>query len=139
MIGNLDWAATDGPKENSCCHNSKLIGAGEDVNPKYSIPYDFDASGLVNAHYAAPPDGLKVRSVRQRLFRGFCAYNDSLPQASELFREKRADILALFENNPNLTDKNRKSAIKYIEDFYKTLNDPKRFKKEITDKCRGSH
>ncbi len=36
MIGNLDWAATDGPKEDSCCHNSRLIGAGNEINPKYT-------------------------------------------------------------------------------------------------------
>ena len=137
MIGNLDWAATDGPGENSCCHNSKLIGAGEDLNPKFSIPYDFDASGLVNAHYAAPPDGLKVRNVRQRLFRGFCIHNDTLPQAADLLREKKTDILALFEDNPHLTDRTRKDAIGYIEDFYKVIDNPKRFKKEFIDKCRG--
>jgi len=138
LIGNLDWAATDGPKDDSCCHNSKLIGAGEDIEPKFSIPYDFDASGLVNAHYAAPPDGLKIRNVRQRLYRGFCAYNDSLPQATGLFREKKTDIMALFETNPHLTDKNSNKAIRYIEGFYKVLDDPKRFEKEITGKCRGS-
>jgi len=136
LIGNLDWAATDGPKE-SCCHNAKLIGAGADVNPKYTIPYDFDSSGLVDAHYALPPDGLRVHSIRQRLYRGLCFTNDQLPQTVELFNEKKTDILALFENDRLLTDKNRKKAIDYIEDFYDTVNDPKKFKKEITDKCRG--
>jgi len=137
MIGNLDWAATDGPDEKSCCHNSKLIGAGEDLNPKFSIPYDFDASGLVDAHYAAPPDGLKVRNVRQRLFRGFCIHNETLPQAADLFRGKKTEILALFEGNPHLTDRNRNKAVNYIEGFYKTLNNPKHFEKEFIDKCRG--
>lgn len=137
LIGNLDWAATGGPEKDKCCHNSKLIGKGVDENPKYVIPYDFDACGLVNAHYAAPPDSLKVRNVRQRLYRGFCTYNNTLPQTVELFNEKKPDILALFEDNTHLSDKNRKNSIKYIEDFYKIINDPKRFKKEITDKCRG--
>lgn len=137
LIGNLDWAATDGPEEDSCCHNSKLIGAGEDQDPKYSIPYDFDASGLVDAHYAAPPNGLKIRNVRQRLYRGFCIHNDTLPQAADLFREKRPDILALFEDNVHLSDRTRKNAIGYIEGFYKVINDPKRFEKAFTDKCRG--
>jgi hypothetical protein len=137
LIGNVDWAATSGPDKNRCCHNSRLIGAGEDVNPKYGVPYDFDSSGLVNAHYASPPDGLNLRNIRQRLYRGICFHNDALPQATELFREKKADILALFENNPHLTDKTRKNSIKYIEDFYDVINDPKRFKREITGKCRG--
>jgi len=137
MIGNLDWAATDGPEENSCCHNSKIIGIDRKTNPKISIPYDFDASGLVNAHYAAPPNGLKLRNIRQRLFRGFCIHNDALPGAVELLKQKKPAILALFENNPHLTDRTRNDAIGYIESFYTTINNPKRFQKEIIGKCRG--
>ena len=137
MVGNLDWATTDGPKEDECCHNAKLIGAGNDLTPKYGIPYDFDSTGLVDAHYAQPPVGLGVRNIRQRLYRGFCPANDKLPQTVELFNEKRTDILALFQNDTHLNDKSRKRAIDYIEEFYKVINDPKRFKKEITDKCRG--
>ena len=137
LIGNLDWAATSGPDKDKCCHNGKIIGKSENENPKYAIPYDFDASGLVNAHYAVPPDKLKVRNIRQRLYRGFCNHNDMLPQAVAKFNEKKPDIMALFESNTHLTDRNRKNAIKYIEEFYEILNDPKRFKREITDKCRG--
>ena len=137
LIGNLDWAATGGPDKDKCCHNGKLIGKSENENPKYAIPYDFDACGLVNAHYAVPPDSLKVRNVRQRLYRGFCTHNDKLPQAVARFNEKKPEIMALFENNTHLNDKNRNIAIEYVEDFYEILNNPKRFKKEITDKCRG--
>jgi len=137
MIGNLDWAATRGPEDDKCCHNAKIIGKSNDENPKYAIPYDFDASGLVDAHYAAPPNGLKVRSVRQRLYRGFCAHNDKLPGTVALFNDKKAGILALFEDNTHLNGRTRDNSIEYIEDFYEIINDPKRFKKQITDKCRG--
>ena len=138
LVGNVDYATNDGPGHDSCCHNSKLIGEGDDVVPKFSIPYDFDATGLVDAHYAYPPTLLKLRNIRQRLYRGFCFANDKLPQTVALFNEKKPDILALFNDDPRLLDKNRKKAIKYIEDFYEIINDPKEFKEEITDKCRGS-
>ena len=137
MIGNLDWAVTDGPKDDSCCHNARLIGTGNDAVPKFAVPYDFDASGLVNAHYAVPPDGLRVRSIRTRLYRGFCAFNDQLPQTVALFQQKKTDILALFRDNPHLTDRYRDDAIDYIEDFYEIIDDPDKLEKEITDKCRG--
>jgi len=137
MIGNLDFAVTDGPKDDSCCHNSRLIGAGNDVSPKYSVPYDFDSSGLVNTHYAAPPDGLKVRNIRQRLYRGFCMNNDELPLTVALFNEKKPEILALFQSNPHLTDRYREDAIEYIDDFYEIINDPKDLEKDVIDKCRG--
>ena len=137
MIGNLDFAATGGPDKNKCCHNSKIIGKGKDDVPKYVIPYDFDSTGLVNAHYAAPPDKLNVRNVRQRLYRGFCVHNHTLPQAVEVFQQKKPEIMALFEENTNLSSSSRKRAINYLEDFYEVLDDPKRFKRAITDKCRG--
>ncbi len=137
MIGNLDWSATGGPKEDSCCHNARLIGVNNETLPHYSVPYDFDSTGLVNAHYASPPNSLKMRTIRQRLYRGFCPYNDQLPQTVELFNEKKADILALFKNDTFLNDRTRKNTISYIEDFYEIINNPKRFKREIIDKCRG--
>jgi len=137
MIGNLDWSATGGPKKDSCCHNARLIGVSDEAVPRYSVPYDFDSSGLVNAHYASPPNSLKVRNIRQRLYRGFCVYNDQLPQTVEFFNEKKTDILALFVNDPYLSDRTAKDAISYIEDFYEIINDPKRFKRYIIDKCRG--
>jgi len=137
MIGNLDFAATGGPDKNKCCHNAKIIGKSIDETPKYVIPYDFDSTGLVNAHYAAPPDKLKVRNVRQRLYRGFCVQNHTLTQAAERFQEKKPEIMALFENDVHLSNSSRKRAISYLEDFYEVLDDPKRFKREITDKCRG--
>ncbi len=137
MIGNLDWAATGGPDKDKCCHNAKIIGTGVDDVPKYVIPYDFDSTGLVNAHYAAPPDKLGVRTVRERLYRGFCAQNETLPQSADLFRQKRPEIMALFEENTHLTNSSRKRAIRYLEAFYEILDDPEMFKREITDKCRG--
>ena len=137
MIGNLDWAATGGPKEDKCCHNSRLIGEGNEIDPKFPIPYDFDSSGLVNAHYAAPPDGLRVRNIRQRMYRGFCLYNDEMPQTVALFKEKKADIMALFQDNPHLSDFMRSDAIKYLEDFYKIIESPNRLEKDIIGKCRG--
>ncbi len=137
LIGNLDWSALDGPEEDGCCHNSKLIGKDDESIPKYGIPYDFDSSGLVNAHYALPPVGLGVRNIRQRLYRGFCFANDALPGAVEVFEQNRPGIMALFSDNPQLDDKYREQAIEYIEDFYAVINDPKRFEKEITGKCRG--
>jgi len=137
LIGNLDWAATSGPDKQRCCHNSRLIGKDEASVPKYAIPYDFDFSGLVNAPYASPPEGIRVRNVRQRLYRGFCADNDALPRAVADFNEKRQAIMALFEDNPHLSGRERGYAARFLQDFYEIVNDPARFKRQITDKCRG--
>ena len=137
LFGNLDWSAFDAHGDDDCCHNSRLIGEGSEAIPKYGIPYDFDSSGLVDPHYALPPAGLGMRNIRQRLYRGFCFANDALPATVELFNQKKPDILALFNDNRHLTDGTRAEAIEYIEAFYEVINDPGKFREEITGKCRG--
>jgi hypothetical protein len=138
MVGNVDYASNKGPEDDECCHNTKLIGAGNYLKPRYSIPYDFDSTGLVDAHYAYAPTVLKLRNVRQRLYRGFCFANDKLPETVALFKAKKPDILNLFRNNAHLDDRSREKAVKYIEDFYKIINDPHKFEEKIIDQCRGS-
>ena len=138
MVGNVDYATNEGPEDDSCCHNTRLIGTGDYDTPRYSIPYDFDATGLVDAHYAYPPEALKLRNIRQRLYRGFCRNNDQLPQSVALFNTQKQEILDLFRDQSQLREHNRKKAIRYIEDFYRVINDPEKFKKQVVDKCRGS-
>ena len=41
------------------------VGYKDSQVPRYSIPYDFDSTGLVDAHYAHAPAVLKLRNVRQ--------------------------------------------------------------------------
>lgn len=136
LIGNLDWSALGGPGE-YCCHNGRLIGASPDAETVYPIPYDLDSSGLVNAHYAAPPANLGVRNVRQRLWRGFCAHNEGVKPALEEFRAKRGEIEALFENETRLDKSHRKQALRYIEDFYDDLDSDAAIQEELIDNCRG--
>lgn len=136
MIGNLDWSPTRGP-DGSCCHNVKLIGAGSESDTEYPIPYDFDATGLVDAHYAQPPAGLRVRNVRTRLFRGYCRHNETLEAARARFLQREADILALVEGEPRLTERNRNFATRYLESFFDILRDDAAFEKQIVSACRG--
>ena len=134
MIGNLDWAATSGPDHNRSCHNTRHRCPVKAIIPKHVGPYDFDFSGLVNAPYAVPPDGLRVRKVTQRLYRGFFVHNDSLPLSVATFNEKKSAIMTLFRDDPHLDNRSRDSAIKFLEGFYKVINNPKAFKHEIIDK-----
>lgn len=136
LISNLDWSVLSGPKEH-CCHNARLIGESLTAATVFAIPYDLDSSGLVDTHYAAPPANLRVRSIRQRLFRGFCEHNVSVPVVLDQFRELREPILALFENEARLDNRNRSGATKFIEQFYRMLESPKDVEKQLIGNCRG--
>ncbi|MFM9076325.1 MAG: hypothetical protein ACKORJ_12300, partial [Bacteroidota bacterium] len=61
MIANTDWSV-------QYRQNIKLIGGTG--QPVYTVPYDFDHSGIVGAPYAKPAEALQMSSVRERRYRG---------------------------------------------------------------------
>ncbi len=137
LIANLDWAATAAPGGEDCCHNGKLIGESDDARPVIAIPYDFDSSGLVDAHYAAPPAQLGMRKITQRLYRGFCANNDRVPATVQQFRELQPAIIDLIENQSFLDGRSRSNAIRFVQSFYSGLKSSADIQEKLIDKCRG--
>jgi len=130
MIGNTDFAF-------GALHNIELIQmANGDYVP---IAYDFDFSGAVNARYATVDPQLRNRTVRERLYRGYCVPNDQYPKVFALFNEKKDSIYALYKDSlgallrPGLADE----TLKYFDEFYKTINNPKYAKNDIMDACIG--
>jgi hypothetical protein len=133
FIGNTDFSPIAGAKGEDCCHNSTLFG--NEGEPIYSMPYDFDMSGFVDAPYAEPNPRFKIRSVRQRLYRGRCAHNGHLDDSLRLFREKREEIGSLIANQVELSAKSRKALTKFVEDFYEVIDNTKRLEREIVKRC----
>lgn len=138
MIGNLDWDMTQGPAGEICCHNGKLIAASETARENvFPIPYDFDFAGFVNAPYATPPQGIPVRDVRQRHYRGLCRFNDQARSAAEVFRSRRAQLYAVIDSETRLPEARRRTARQYIEGFFEILDNPQRFERQVIENCRG--
>jgi len=137
LVANTDWSMIKGPGDESCCHNGKVIITPGSQDGWMVLPYDFDQAGLINTRYSIPAEGLGIRTVRQRLFRGRCRNISQLENTISLFNEHRAEIER--ELLPEaLQGGSRKGAVKYIDDFYKIINDPKQREKKIADKCVGS-
>lgn len=137
MIGNLDWDMVEGSDPEDCCHNGKLFAATATSRERVvPVPYDFDYSGFVNASYATPPQGFSTSNVRQRVYRGYCRYNEQAQAAAELFRSRRAQLFAVIDGETRLTQARRNSARAYLEEFYQVLDDPQRFQRRIIDECR---
>jgi hypothetical protein len=132
MIGNLDWSMRAGPKGEPCCHNSRLLaGKGPLL---VSMPYDFDYSGLVDAPYAVPPEGIPVRSIRTRYYQGYCRFNAEVVAAAAEFRAKRPAIEAMFAQIP-LTGRPRTKALAYLADFYSQIATDSTLQDKILKKC----
>ncbi len=117
MISNHDWSMRAGPVGDDCCHNARLIGT---LGPGtvIPIPYDFDFSGLVSAPYAMPPDELRLSSVRQRFYRGYCSHNLQAAAIAAQMRAARPAILAALTQIPGLEERTRTRASAYLEGFF---------------------
>ncbi|MBT8136170.1 MAG: hypothetical protein KJO54_04045 [Gammaproteobacteria bacterium] len=134
FIGNTDWSMLSGPDDH-CCHNSVLI-AEKNKEPYIPVPYDFDYSGIIDTPYAVPAKSAKVKTVRQRAYRGFCKPQPVLDKALDRFREQKQAIYDLYNNQPGLSSGTLKKTIRYLDEFYATIDEPKKLEKYIVGRCR---
>ena len=132
MIGNADWWIAK-----PIVHNVKLLyKEGEPITP---VPYDFDYCGVINANYAVPPEVLPIESVRERYFMGYCRIPGSYEKTISIFNEKKDEIYELYNSFDFLDEKKKKTILKYYDDFYKNVNDPKQLERRIYNNCQLSH
>lgn len=135
MIGNLDWSMRAGPEGEPCCHNAKLYsGNGASLTP---VIYDFDYSGMVDRPYAIPPDGIKVRSVRERAYRGYCRHNPQVLAAAADFRAKRGAIEAVFNQVPGMAERTKSKAIAYLGTFFADIGTDDAVRANLLKDCVG--
>ncbi len=132
FIGNTDWSIF-------ALHNIVLLAQPDgNVIP---VPYDFDFSGVVNAHYATVDPKLSIDRVRDRLFRGYCGPTEEYSKVFDLFREKKDAIYALYQDDIGKMLKKDQvdQTLKYYDDFYKTINDSRTANREIVKQCVSGH
>lgn len=134
FIGNTDFSPKSSTPDTRCCHNHRLFAAEGELF--YSVPYDFDQAGLVDAPHAAPNPRFELDSVKDRLFRGRCEFIEYLPESLALFRDKRAEIELLVEQQAELADRDKKNMLRYIGDFYDTIDNPKLVERLLVRKCK---
>jgi hypothetical protein len=128
LVGNTDWSV-------QYLQNIKLIARDSGTAP-YPVPYDFDHAGIVGTSYALPAEELKMISVRQRRYRGYCVQNQALfePVIAHFNRLKK-DIYKLYSDCELLDAKYIKSTRLYLDEFYETINNAKEWKKEFAYPC----
>jgi hypothetical protein len=129
MIGNTDYSII-------ALHNVIMVDDAKGV--RYTVPYDFDYSGLVNAHYAVPDKRLGLVSVKDRFYRGPCKTQAELEAALKPFEEKKAELLALPASLTalGLEDGQRKYTEKYLNEFFEIVGNPTKLKKTFVTDCK---
>ena len=126
FAANIDWSV---PAQ----HNFRLFEVEQDV--LYPVPYDFDWSGMVDAPYAFPDARLKIRSVRERLYRGPCRTADAMAPVFQRFHEQRSAIEAVYTTQPGLSPAYVKNTLAYIDEFFRTIDTPSRWASEMERMC----
>ena len=136
VIGNTDWAATAPAEGEDCCHNSAVLAPRDGLGALVVIPYDFDQSGFIDTEYSTTAPSLGLRSVRQRLYRGYCILNEYLDETIQSFNAARPAIDALLQSE-RLSENTREDVQDFIARSYEIINDPDERQSEILDACRG--
>jgi hypothetical protein len=127
LVGNTDWSI-------AALHNVALVAVDTTTIP---IAYDFDFAGAVNTRYATPDARLPIRRVRERLYRGYCVPAPMYTAATDRFLARKDTIYALYRDDiaALLKPERVKETLSYFDEFYQTLSDPRRVKRDIIDQC----
>jgi hypothetical protein len=130
MIGNTDWSVPNN-------HNIKLLQPKKNKTAKpYAVPYDFDNCGLVNPDYAVPDPIMGIESVVQRVYRGFPRTLPELKATIQVYNQQKEKIYSLVKNFQPLNTPVKKDLIRYLDEFYETINEEKEVKYVFIDKAR---
>lgn len=130
LIGNTDWSI-------QYRQNIKLIRGPEMANP-IAVPYDFDHAGIVRAPYAHPAPELLLSSVTERRYRGYCVEDMQYFEKTFLeFNAQKEAVYSLYSESTLLDHNYLKSTIRFLDDFYATINNPKKSKSYFQYPCRS--
>ena len=133
FIGNTDFSPVAAPAGDDCCHNYILFkNTDSKIMP---IPYDFDQSGLVDAPYAVTNPRFRLRSVKQRHYRGRCLNNPHVPSSIQSFQDNKEQIYALINDQVGFEEATRAQLVTFVDAFYELVDDPKRVERVILKKC----
>jgi len=131
MIGNTDWSI-------QYMQNIKFLVEDSTALPT-PVPYDFDHAGIVDAPYAKPAPELKLTSTRQRRYRGYCIQNmEQFAPIFQTFNQLKNEFYAVYQDNPLLSNGYQKQTIKFLDQFFETINDPKKAEEAFTYPCDPS-
>lgn len=133
MIANADFSPIRGAKGERCCHNTTLFSGGDE--PVVAIPYDFDMTGIVSAPHSQPNPRFGLRNVRERLYRGRCQNNPHLDTTIQLFKDKKGAIMETMGSYEHLHRGSVNRATRFVEEFFDTIESPKRVERELRGKC----
>jgi hypothetical protein len=128
LVGNTDWSV-------QYLQNIKLLLPDSGRIP-FAVPYDFDHAGIVQAPYALPADELKMASVLERRYRGYCIRDLKIfDDVFATFNDLKKDIYDLYSGCTLVDTKYQKFTKKFLDEFYSAINNTKKMQKDFGYPC----
>ncbi len=128
LIANTDWSTTGQ-------HNTKVIQLAQ--GKKVPLSYDFDMAGLVNAPYATVKESLAIKSVTERLYRGYCRKESVMEYVRSEYLRLEPKIMKVMDNHQSLFSEGEYVHMRlFINEFFTILKSDRQFSDSILLGCR---
>ena len=128
LIGNTDWSVWGR-------HNIAIF-SDTATHRLFALPYDYDFSGAVNAPYATPAEQLPIKTVRERIYRGYCQPDSVLARALARFRAAKDSMYAAVHAVDGLEPRDAKAILDYFDDFFTIIDNRGQADREFARGCR---
>lgn len=137
LVGNTDYSLSQGPEGDECCHNAKLLLSEQ--GEYFPIPYDYDASGYVDASYAPIPNpAFGIRNNRDRVYRGYCVSDEIMTNAVQVYLNAQSEIESIVGESAYSSSRTLRGVQRFVDNFFENISDSARLQRYIVDDCRGS-
>lgn len=128
LIGNKDWWV-------SSRKNIELMQAEDKDSGLYAVPYDFDFSGFVNAHYSKPSGNPDYSIADRRRYKGICFTDEEFSRVFEFYRELRPVFESIINNQDLVSKIDKRANLRYIREFYIVIDNKYLTKQNILNLC----
>jgi hypothetical protein len=112
LIANSDWAVP-------LIHNLKVFGDEESLEGLIAVPYDFDYSGWVNAHYSMPRVDLGLEKITERAFFGPCYSEEMYRPVLDFYLGLEDKIIDMIKDFEYLERRERNDLVRFVKSFYR--------------------
>lgn len=130
MVGNIDWYVTTG-------HNIAIMQPSDSSDLPSAVPYDFDFSQFVDAHYSKPKGVLDEDLKSRRVFRGICFTDAEFERAFEFYNSLKPSFIDIIRKKKFISPYTKTVCLEHIEFFFTVINDKDLVKSEILDFCES--
>jgi len=116
LIGNVDWNVEMG-------RNVIFMQPDDTAKAPCVVPYDFDFSAFVNAHYTLPVGVAEDIVANRRRYIGLCFPYVQLVSVFDLYNKLRPTFETIIEKQKAIPASDRDQLLEFLNDFYTVIDD----------------